>query len=127
MPPALVTATRGPRATPPSPSSTGARPMSPRCAATRGKLRRAEIDEAVTRMRLDNAIEKLRTEFDCEPAVALDAPQPEVPESTTLAGRARELERVLRMLGSINPVVLQEHDALAERHTFLQQQLDDVK
>jgi chromosome segregation protein len=96
-------------------------------AETREKLNRAEIDEAETRMRLENAIEKLRTDFDCEPAVALDAPQPEVPEGTTLAGRARELERELRMLGPINPLALQEHDALAERHTFLQQQLDDVK
>ena len=96
-------------------------------AETREKLNRADIDEAETRMRLDNAIEKLRTDFDCEPAVALDAPQPEVPEGTTLAGRARELERELRMLGPINPLALQEHDALAERHSFLQQQLDDVK
>jgi chromosome segregation protein len=93
----------------------------------REKLNRAEIDEAETRMRLDNAVEKLRADFDCEPAVALDAPQPEVPEGTTLAGRARELERELRMLGPINPLALQEHDALAERHAFLQQQLDDVK
>ncbi|HMG25779.1 MAG TPA: AAA family ATPase [Acidimicrobiia bacterium] len=96
-------------------------------AETREKLSRAEIDEAETRMRLDNAVEKLRADFDCEPAVALDAPQPEVPEGTTLAGRARELERELRMLGPINPLALQEHGALAERHAFLQQQLDDVK
>jgi chromosome segregation protein len=94
---------------------------------TREKLNRAEIDEAETRMRLENAIEKLRADFDCEPDVALDAPKPEVPEGTTLAGRARELERELRMLGPINPLALQEHDSLAERHTFLQQQLDDVK
>jgi chromosome segregation protein len=96
-------------------------------AETREKLSRAEIDEAETRMRLENAIEKLRADFDCEPDVALDAPQPEVPEGTTLAGRARELERELRMLGPINPLALQEHDSLAERHRFLQQQLDDVK
>jgi chromosome segregation protein len=94
---------------------------------TREKLNRAEIDEAETRMRLENAIEKLRADFDCEPAVALDAPQPEVPEGTTLAGRARELERELRLLGPINPLALQEHDALAERHSFLEQQLNDVK
>ncbi|HYV58760.1 MAG TPA: AAA family ATPase [Acidimicrobiia bacterium] len=93
----------------------------------REKLNRADIDDAETRMRLDNAVEKLRADFDCEPAVALDAPQPDVPEGTTLAGRARELERELRMLGPINPLALQEHDALAERHAFLQQQLDDVK
>jgi chromosome segregation protein len=96
-------------------------------AETREKLSRAEIDEAETRMRLENAIERLRADFDVEPDVALDAPQPEVPEGTTLAGRARELERELRMLGPINPLALQEHDALAERHAFLQQQLDDVK
>jgi chromosome segregation protein len=96
-------------------------------AETREKLNRAEIDEAETRMRLENAVERLRTDFDCEPALALDAPQPEVPEGTTLAGRARELERELRLLGPINPLALQEHDSLAERHAFLEQQLDDVK
>jgi chromosome segregation protein len=96
-------------------------------AETREKLNRSEIDEAETRMRLENAVEKLRADFDCEPAVALDAPQPEVPEGTTLAGRARELERELRLLGPINPLALQEHDTLAERHTFLQGQLDDVR
>ena len=31
------------------------------------------------------------------------------------------------MIGPINPLALQEYDALAERHAFLQQQLDDVK
>src|SRR5262249_59299110 len=94
-------------------------------AEARENLNRAEIDEAETRMRLDNAIEKLRADFDCEPAVALDAPQPEVPEGTTLAGRARELEPELRMLGPINPLALQEHNPLAERHAFLPQQPGD--
>jgi chromosome segregation protein len=96
-------------------------------AETRELLGRSDVDEAETRMRLEAAVERLRVDFDCEPAVALDAPKPEVPEGTTLAGRARELERELRMLGPINPLALQEHEALSERHTFLQQQLDDVK
>ncbi len=30
-------------------------------------------------------------------------------------------------MGPINPLALQEHDALQERHEFLQQQLEDVK
>ena len=34
---------------------------------------------------------------------------PEVPEGTTLAGRARELERDLRLMGPINPLALEEH------------------
>jgi chromosome segregation protein len=52
---------------------------------------------------------------------------PEVPEGTTLAGRARELERELRLMGPINPLALSEYEALVERHEFLQQQLDDVR
>ncbi|MGH9015821.1 MAG: AAA family ATPase, partial [Acidimicrobiia bacterium] len=96
-------------------------------AGVREQVGRAEIQDAETRMRLEAAVEKLRADFDCEPAAALDAPRPEVPEGTTLAGRARELERELRIMGPINPLALQEHDALEERHNFLQQQLDDVK
>ena len=88
---------------------------------------RAEIDEAETRLRLETAVERLRTEYDVEPAVALDAPAPEVPEGTTLAGRARDLDRELRLMGPINPLALEEHDALQERHEFLQEQLEDVK
>jgi len=95
--------------------------------AAREKASRAEIQDAETRMRLEAAVEKLRADFDCEPSAALDATQPEVPEGTTLAGRARELERELRIMGPINPLALQEFDALEERHNFLQQQLDDVK
>ncbi len=91
-------------------------------------LQRREIDEAETRMRLEAAVEKLRTEYDdVEPAVALDAPAPEVPAGTTLAGRARDLDRELRLMGPINPLALEEHDALLERHEFLQAQLEDVK
>jgi len=88
---------------------------------------RAEIDEAENRMRLEATVEKIRTEHDREPAAALDAPAPEVPEGTTVAGRARELERELRLMGPVNPLALEEYDALQERHEFLRAQLDDVK
>ena len=90
-------------------------------------LQRRDIDEAETRLRLETAVEKLRTEYDVEPAIALDAPAPEVPAGTTLAGRARDLDRELRLMGPINPLALEEHDALLERHEFLQAQLEDVK
>jgi chromosome segregation protein len=90
-------------------------------------LQRRDVDETETRLRLETAVERLRTEHDVEPAVALDAPAPEVPAGTTLAGRARDLDRELRLMGPINPVALEEHDALLERHEFLQAQLEDVK
>ena len=94
---------------------------------TRELAGRAEIEETETKLRLEAAHERLRVEFDCEPVTALEAPAPEVPEGVTLAGRARELERELKLMGPINPLALAEHEALQERHTFLQAQLDDVK
>ena len=95
--------------------------------AARERMQRTEIDSSEARLRLEGAIEALRSEYDVEPAVALDAPAPPVPEGTTLAGRARELERDLRLMGPINPLALEEHTALQERHQFLADQLEDVK
>jgi chromosome segregation protein len=89
-----------------------------------GKL---EVEEAEIRLRHEQAVEQVRRDFDCEPDVAIAAPQPEVPEGITLPGRARELERELRLMGPVNPLALTEYEALLERHEFLQQQLDDVR
>ncbi len=93
----------------------------------REHLQRRDVEDAETRLRLETAIERLRTDYDVEPAIALDAPAPEVPAGTTLAGRGRDLDRELRLMGPINPLALEEHDALLERHEFLQAQLEDVK
>ena len=96
-------------------------------AGVRERQQRREVEEAENRMRLEAAVEKIRMEFDCEPGAAIDAPAPEVPAGTTLAGRARDLDRDLRLMGPINPLALEEYEALQERHEFLVQQLDDVK
>jgi chromosome segregation protein len=96
-------------------------------AGVRERQQRREVDDAENRMRLVAVVERIRSDFDCEPALALDAPAPEVPEGTTRAGRARDLDRELRLMGPINPLALEEYDALLERHDFLQQQLEDVK
>ena len=93
----------------------------------REQAQRLEVEDAETRLRLETLVERIRADFDCEPGAALDAPAPEPPEGTTLAGRARDLERELRIMGPINPLALEEYDALQERHDFLQQQLEDVK
>ncbi|MFM7616489.1 MAG: chromosome segregation protein SMC [Actinomycetes bacterium] len=93
----------------------------------REQAQRLEVEDAETRLRLETLVERIRAEFDCEPGAALDAPAPTPPEGTTPAGRARDLERELRIMGPINPLALEEYDALQERHDFLQQQLEDVK
>ncbi len=39
----------------------------------------------------------------------------------------RELDRELRLLGPINPLALEEFNELQQRHTFLEEQLEDVR
>ncbi|MEX2626272.1 MAG: AAA family ATPase, partial [Ilumatobacteraceae bacterium] len=69
----------------------------------------------------------LRRYLDVEPEVGVGAPMPEVPVGTTPAARVRELDRELRLLGPINPLALEEHNELQQRHQFLEEQLEDVR
>ncbi|WP_147916487.1 chromosome segregation protein SMC [Ruania zhangjianzhongii] len=41
--------------------------------------------------------------------------------------RLRAAERALKLLGKVNPLALEEHAALEERHQFLSEQLNDLK
>ncbi len=93
----------------------------------RERLQRLELEDAETRLRIETAVEALRRDLDCEPQAAMAAECPPLAEGVTAAARVRELERDLRIMGPINPLALEEYEALQERHQFLQQQLDDVK
>ena len=62
-----------------------------------------------------------------EPDVVVVATGPELPAGGNPAARARDLERDLKLMGPINPLALEEHATLSERHTFLEAQLEDVK
>jgi chromosome segregation protein len=95
--------------------------------ASRERARQAELGEAEAKLRLESAIETLRRELDIEPAVAEAATMPALPDGATPAGRVRELERELRLLGPINPLALEEFNELQTRHTFLEEQLEDVR
>ena len=94
---------------------------------TRERLQRADLDLNEINLRIETSVETMRRDLDIDPDVALAAECPELPEHVSPAARARELERELRLLGPINPLALEEYEALQERHTFLQAQLDDVK
>ena len=96
-------------------------------AEVRERIQRVEIAHAETELRIEAAVEALRRDLDCEPEVAIAAAMPELPEGVTAAARVRELERDLRLMGPINPLALEEFEALQERHQFLEQQLEDVK
>ncbi len=93
----------------------------------REREQRLEIDDAETRLRIETAVESLRRDLDCEPDTAIGADCPALADGATPAARIRELERDLRIMGPINPLALEEFEALTERHEFLQHQLDDVK
>ena len=82
--------------------------------ASRERARQAELGEAEAKLRLETTIESLRRELDIEPSVAEAAPMPDLPDGATPAGRVRELERELRLLGPINPLALEEFNELSD-------------
>ncbi|MCU1452434.1 MAG: smc [Acidimicrobiales bacterium] len=98
-----------------------------RLTEVRERVQRSELEQAETKVRLEAAVESVRRDLDCEPEQAMAAPDPELAEGVTPVGRVRELERELRIMGPINPLALEEYDALLERHGFLEAQLEDVK
>ena len=93
----------------------------------RERRSRIEVSEAEHRIRLETLTEALRGELDTEPAVAMAAERPEVPEGASPESRVRELERELKLMGPINPLALEEFEELKTRHEFLDKQLNDVK
>jgi len=93
----------------------------------RERAQRAEIEHAEIEMRIEAAVEALLRDLECDPEVAIASELPELAEGTSPAARVRELERDLRLMGPINPLALEEFEALQERHTFLEKQLEDVK
>ncbi|MGK2959046.1 MAG: chromosome segregation protein SMC [Acidimicrobiales bacterium] len=95
--------------------------------ALREQARRAELEVQEIELRVEAAVETLRRDLDQEPAVAMATPCPDLPDGVGGPERLRELERELRLMGPINPLALEEHAALQERHDFLEAQLEDVK
>ncbi|MFV0459234.1 MAG: chromosome segregation protein SMC [Actinomycetales bacterium] len=55
------------------------------------------------------------------------APEPVPFVRTEQQKRLRKAERAMNALGKVNPLALEEFQALEERHTFLVEQLDDLK
>ena len=62
---------------------------------------------------------------DLEEGEELPAPRPYVREEQ--AARLRKAERALAVLGRVNPLALEEFDAMEERHRFLAEQLEDLR
>jgi chromosome segregation protein len=93
---------------------------------------REDLARQELRLALDTVRERLRADFDVDADAALAAADPSVFEGgperdDALAEEEDRLVRKVGLLGTVNPLALQEFDALQERHTFLTEQIDDLK
>jgi chromosome segregation protein len=93
----------------------------------RTSVAKAEVEEAELRTRLQVLIDRIRTDHNTAPDVAVSAPCPELPDGLTPARRTEMLESELDIMGPVNPLALEEFQELQERHSFLQGQLDDIR
>jgi len=100
-----------------------------------------EIARAEHRLRLQQLAEHALEEFGVEGDALVAEYGPEVPvpvigddtalpsrfERTAAERRAADAQRQLDRLGKVNPLALEEFEALTERHAFLATQLDDLR
>jgi chromosome segregation protein len=100
-----------------------------------------EIARAEHRLRLQQLAEHALAEFGVEADALVAEYGPEVPvpvigddtalpstfERTAAERRAADAQRQLDRLGKVNPLALEEFEALTERHSFLATQLDDLR
>ncbi len=89
--------------------------------------RSAEIELAEAGIRLEAAVDRCRRELDCEPGEAVAAECPPLEPGVAPADRIRALEQELRIMGPVNPLALEEYEALSERYEFTQGQIDDIR
>jgi chromosome segregation protein len=112
-------------------------------------VHRDEVVRTEQRMRIDLLRQRSVDELGTDPDVLIEEygphqlvpasmpapgdPEPDEPPPPTVYNRAvqekrlRAAERALNLLGTVNPLALEEFAALEERHTFLTRQLDDLK
>lgn len=99
---------------------------------------RREIARAEARIILDQLIEKAREELSMEADDLVEEFGPLAPVPTEdgedapyvraeQEERLAKAERKLSRLGKINPLALEEHAALEERHNYLSDQLEDLR
>ena len=91
------------------------------------ELLAAQRSEDELRLRVESVIETLRSRHDCDEIRATRTARPELAPGVSAPQRIRELERLLRGIGPVNPLAVREHEILRERHDQLAAQIDDVR
>jgi chromosome segregation protein len=98
-----------------------------RLTETRRQMQQLELELAESGVRREASEGALRRELGCEPAEAMSAPCPSLPEGDDPARRAAVVEKELASLGPVNPLALEELSGLEERQAFLEEQVEDVR
>ena len=101
---------------------------------------RDELARTQQRLQLEALTQRALDEVGVDPAGLVDqygpdrpVPLPDDPDQTEPYDREQQLKRLrraehdLQLLGRVNPLALEEYDALRERHQYLAQQLTDLK
>lgn len=87
----------------------------------------ADIAQAELRTKLQVAVERLRSDHQIAPAIAVDTKCPDLPADTDPRQRAGQLTSELQIMGPVNPLALTEFEELNDRHELLIEQLDDIR
>ena len=110
-----------------------------------GRLHQAELKQTELRLTMEAAERRADEELSLSPEYLIEHYGPDrlVPDPENASGeeeavgapyvrseqeaRLARARRDLKALGKVNPLALEEHTALEERHTYLQDQLADLK
>ncbi|MDR1711431.1 MAG: chromosome segregation protein SMC [Propionibacteriaceae bacterium] len=100
-------------------------------------VHRDEMSRAQQQMRLDQLAERAMSELGFEPEALVNDYGPEVPipgedgpvpfVRAEQERRLRAAERDLGVLGKVNPLALEEFEAMQTRHAYLSEQLEDLR
>lgn len=85
-------------------------------------LRRAERSH-----RLAGLETRVREEHGMAPGEALEAVTADPAEQEELAKRGTTLRRRLDLLGRVNPIAMEQHQGMVDRHAFLTEQVADLR
>ncbi len=95
--------------------------------AAKAQLSGLALEATELRLREEAVAEGLRRDADATEEEALAAPEPEIEGDIQPGEMLDILQADLRRMGPINPLAAEEYLELAERHDFLEAQLEDLE